>query len=600
MKVGKMKNYNREELLLRIGNFRQDVSSVMSEDLLDELNALENQIKQDCFQVVVLGEFKRGKSTFVNALCGSMVLPMDVLPETATINIVLYSDEPKLEIVYKDGLREQCKVSDDVLKRFSASSTDEDLAQIKYLKVGLPIETLKNRICIVDTPGVADLDETRSEITYSYIPNANAILFLLDANAPLTKTEKDFIENKIIPLGIRDIIFILNKFDEVDEDDEEDLLSDVTLRLKKTFNYGKANASFDSLKVFPLSARDALLGQVNMDDDLLAYSGIENIRHEMMLMLDSGNVGKSKIEHYNKLLQIILNKTENYIEEQKEIIKLDKNDLRKYADELNKVIKNYHDNEEKIDEYTKHMKSIAYGMVDKSTHYFIKNLTQSVLDDVDLYQGVEFKDFIEKNMKRKIEKNIDLWLTTYVPNINLMLRNIENELTLALCNLFNSQVRLRANLKNTGKTFSTSLRIQADDISSVTVQAGAIAAIGSMGLFAIAGSSLMPFISFAAIPMIRSRMMKNKLNEAKKIVIPEIRNQLIGINSKLNEDVHKYIDTQLEIILSNTKGAYEMMLNRVKKDIDDKIAANEDRKAELVHRLGDLEQAGNRVSMLLG
>lgn len=191
-----------------------------NEKIFQQLQTLQKDIENDFFTVVVLGEFKRGKSTFVNALLGTKLLPMDVLPETTTINAIMYSEKPRLSVLYRDGKEVKGEVSYDYMKQFSAKSYNPAMKNISYIKIGYPCELLKNRIVLVDTPGVSDLNEQRSEITYRFVPKANAILFLLDANSPLKGTEKDFIEEKLLPLGIENILFLLNKYDSVDEEEE--------------------------------------------------------------------------------------------------------------------------------------------------------------------------------------------------------------------------------------------------------------------------------------------------------------------------------------------------------------------------------------------
>ena len=57
-------------------------------------------------------------------------------------------------------------------------------------------ELLDKNITLVDTPGVSDINEQRCEVTYGFVPKANAVIFLLDAVAPLKATEKEFIEEK--------------------------------------------------------------------------------------------------------------------------------------------------------------------------------------------------------------------------------------------------------------------------------------------------------------------------------------------------------------------------------------------------------------------
>lgn len=85
-----------------------------------KLQELAQDIKNDFFVVVVLGEFKRGKSTFINALLGNDLLPTDVLPETATINALIYNEKPELQIIMQDGSVEKGTAERSFLERFSA------------------------------------------------------------------------------------------------------------------------------------------------------------------------------------------------------------------------------------------------------------------------------------------------------------------------------------------------------------------------------------------------------------------------------------------------------------------------------------------------
>lgn len=201
--------------------------------IFQKLTDLQSDIAKDFYTVVVLGEFKRGKSTFVNALLGTKLLPMDVLPETATINAIMYSATPKLSVLYRDGSEVSGAVSYDYMKQFSARDDNTALKNISYIKIGYPCKLLRNRIVLVDTPGVSDLNEQRAEVTYRFVPKANAVLFLLDATSPLKGTEKDFIEEKLLPLGISNILFLINKYDAVDEESDADFLERRTN--KKTY-----------------------------------------------------------------------------------------------------------------------------------------------------------------------------------------------------------------------------------------------------------------------------------------------------------------------------------------------------------------------------
>ena len=130
---------------------------------------LVKKMEEDRFHLVVVGEFNHGKSSFVNALLGETVLPVGVTPTTAAIHHLKYADTPEATVVYSSGKREGIAFGD--TKRFAVGggTNPED---VDYLEVGYPAALLKERILLVDTPGVNDLSLQRADITYSYIPRA--------------------------------------------------------------------------------------------------------------------------------------------------------------------------------------------------------------------------------------------------------------------------------------------------------------------------------------------------------------------------------------------------------------------------------------------
>src|SRR5262245_40846636 len=83
----------------------------------DVLKRVENK----CFSIAVVGEFKRGKSTFINALLGGEILPADIRPCSATLNRVTYGLRPSVSIRYKSADGEDGRVEEiaiDELERY--------------------------------------------------------------------------------------------------------------------------------------------------------------------------------------------------------------------------------------------------------------------------------------------------------------------------------------------------------------------------------------------------------------------------------------------------------------------------------------------------
>jgi small GTP-binding protein len=209
---------------------------------------LVRKLEEDRFHLVVMGEFNHGKTTFVNALLGESVLPVGVTPTTAAIHHIRWADRPEATVVTASG--ERRVVAFEEAKRFAVGggAATED---VDYLEIGYPAPLLKERILLVDTPGVNDLSLQRADITYSYIPRADAVLFLLDAGQILKESERVFLNDKLLKASRDKIVFVITKWDLLSSDEQREALA-----------YAKNHLStlVKEPVVFPVSAEAALAG----------------------------------------------------------------------------------------------------------------------------------------------------------------------------------------------------------------------------------------------------------------------------------------------------------------------------------------------------
>ncbi len=168
------------------------------------------KLADERFHLVVLGEFNHGKSTFVNALLGARVLPTGITPTTAVINRVVWAHTPTAHALTRSGEKVQLtplELEDWVTVEGGRA------ADIAHVEVGYPADILRDQIVLVDTPGVNDLNEQRAEVTYGYVPRADAVIFLLDAGQALKDSEREFLSSHVLE-GSRDrLIFVLGKID---------------------------------------------------------------------------------------------------------------------------------------------------------------------------------------------------------------------------------------------------------------------------------------------------------------------------------------------------------------------------------------------------
>ena len=251
------------------------------------------KLDQGRFSLVVLGEFNHGKSTFINALlaltdpwsagspaqpAAEPLLPVGITPTTAVLALIRQGDNLAAEAVFEDGRRqaiEPAKLAD-WLTVVGAQAGNESLS---HVEIEHPAPFLREQITVVDTPGVNDINEQRADITYGYVPRADAALFLLDATQILTASERRFIEERILRSCRDRMVFVVSKADLLDEAELEEATQFARRHLS-----GLVNAP----AVFPVSAKRALAGDLagSRLQPLLAHLRLTLGAERVRLLLD--------------------------------------------------------------------------------------------------------------------------------------------------------------------------------------------------------------------------------------------------------------------------------------------------------------------------
>jgi len=181
--------------------------------------------------VVVMGEFKTGKSTFINALLGEDCLKSDVTPATAVVTMLKYGETSDLIAHFRDGREERYSMDKlDLLSAEGDLEGEELRSKISYLELYLSNPILKE-ITIVDTPGLNADKPLHSAATKEFIHRADLVLWIFSYAQAASKTEIAEIKNlgeHLKPLGI------VNRIDEIDC--EEDSVDKIIGELKKRMN----------------------------------------------------------------------------------------------------------------------------------------------------------------------------------------------------------------------------------------------------------------------------------------------------------------------------------------------------------------------------
>ncbi len=173
--------------------------------------------KEDPFTLVVVGEFNRGKSMLINALLGETVAPVDVTPETATINRISYGTHENRAVLF--GGRRMCLADEELRREALLKEIAETDASVRELELLRPIEILRE-VTIVDTPGLNEALRDYAPLVEEYLLQADAVIYVTSAGMPLSASEQLFIKAAILPQKYTSLFVVGNKADLLEDNEE--------------------------------------------------------------------------------------------------------------------------------------------------------------------------------------------------------------------------------------------------------------------------------------------------------------------------------------------------------------------------------------------
>jgi GTPase SAR1 family protein len=311
----------RNTLVTLIHELQGVLNSLDMTETKNTIEQLESLVYSDSFKVLVLGEFKRGKSTFINALLGEEILPAYARPCTAIINEVKWG-EPRRALLHpaKTGDAQEFQpqeVSVDQLEQYVVIQDDvSELRGNRYDKVELlwPLELCQNGVEIIDSPGLNEHD-IRQKVTIDYLSRVDAILFVLSCEALASKSELDVIDNTLKPSGHEDIFFICNRFNMIRPKEQEGIRQHGISRLAPRTKRGAE-------RVFFISALDALEGRMEKDAERVAKSGMVQVEQELEKFL-ANDRGRIKILRPAREVQTAIYAARRTIPDRESMLKID-------------------------------------------------------------------------------------------------------------------------------------------------------------------------------------------------------------------------------------------------------------------------------------
>lgn len=184
---------------------------------------LDSRVAAGRFQLAVIGQFKRGKSTLLNALLGLPVLPTGVVPLTAIPTFIAYGDEPGLEIVFEQTPPERHQGDSIAALRarlaevVTETGNPHNARQVSRVLLTLPTPLLAEGLVMIDTPGIGSAERHNSEAALAALPDCDAALVVLSPDPPVTEAEIAYLA--LVKEHAARIVPVLNKIDVVEAAD---------------------------------------------------------------------------------------------------------------------------------------------------------------------------------------------------------------------------------------------------------------------------------------------------------------------------------------------------------------------------------------------
>ena len=188
-----------------------------AESVSKEARELADRISEGRFYVACLGQFKRGKSTLINALIGEPVLPVGFIPVTAVPTVIRFGEQPRARIQARDGSWREIAVSD--LKQYvSEEHNPENTKKVDGVEVFVRSPLLETGMCLVDTPGLGSVFTGNTAATQAFIPHIDAALVVVGADPPLAGEELALVG--AIGRQVQNLILVLNKADRTTDEEK--------------------------------------------------------------------------------------------------------------------------------------------------------------------------------------------------------------------------------------------------------------------------------------------------------------------------------------------------------------------------------------------
>ena len=519
-----------------------------------QMEELMKEIAREEAFIVIVGEFNHGKTTFVNSLMGEKILPMGILPTTATINII-GRGERKLEVHYKDATSKAIEL--DELDSFIG---DHPVENIEMITVQHPDVPFAAPYYMVDTPGLNDLNKTRSDVSYGFIPKADVVFFLLKADQPISGTELSFLEDTLLEEGLNNIVFVMNFAEEIDDEDElEEMIEDLSTKLKSI-------KGLESPVIIPYDAYEVL------------FNENQQYLHTIETVISDFQAKGSKTLRQNRYRSLLERIDQTFVLEKEECLQLTQLKSNEVIDLQTWLSFNEQQMQEvlvQVNEYVEEQIREIKVMADKSIAFHQEEWRSEVTHKIDQYGGPsnQFAERVEKEINRYLVRERKYWLEHYLPKVNILIEKVRDHIVLELIKVTENEESIMWKAIDTQSTYSNQLFFKTNRLAKMdpTIMAGVLTGGAATVLVSVGTGMIVPLVGLAVYPILRKKMEENALKEAKELLSGQVSSSIDRFSLELSGNVSTYIDETMDGIETNIQSYLANHYKVARKKLDETI-----------------------------
>ena len=543
----------------KLKSFIKQLSSISQQygkrAVIENINNAIDKIDNST-SILFCGEFKRGKSSLINAIIGDEICPTDIGIATAVVTRIMYGQTKKAVRYYgnllegENALKKE-EIAWDDIQKYTVGDVIE-IGSTVQMDLYYPSEFLKEGLVVIDTPGIGGLDPRHANLTAMALPYADIAVFITDASEPVTDSELKFYEKKVAS-RVKSTIVLINKSDIL----SQDVLQTHIETTRNTF------LSVGNPTIVAVSAMNWLLYNQLEDEEFKVSSN----RDAVIAAINS----QIKMFRKGQLMQfrdILLSEINDILE----TVKVEKMQLEANHNTQNNAIQNYKDQQQKLAQFRNEIANPT-SSIRLQVNSLFENARNEVLNQISHEGTLLTTSTFDRLIDSENGLNNDgKWLVAQINdelqelsyNVNLTTKKTFDQISKTL------EKKISEVLSDEDINISDELRIHsvlnsqlAFNLAGKFAQGGIIATA-----LAIGADFLIPGIGWAVGLMSAAALIWRRLNQEsrqqKKMmirqqVLPKINLAITDLRNQINTQFTKYHQNILQTIQTMLSETEEKM-----------------------------------------